>query len=225
MISIKNSLEANWYDKLQDTLEQPFFSELLKFVQTERDRHIIYPVQNEIFNALNLCSFEQTKVVILGQDPYHGPHQAHGLSFSVPAGIKIPPSLNNIFKELGTDVNIAKPKQGDLSIWAQQGVLLLNSVLTVRDKSPGSHQKMGWETFTDAIIELLSHKKKNVVFILWGNYAKAKTYLINDKQHLVLTSTHPSPFSAHRGFLGSQPFSKTNAYLKLHQKSPISWEL
>ena len=184
----------------------------------------IYPPQSDWFNAFEYCPFDQVKVVIIGQDPYHNAGQAHGLSFSVPKGVKPPPSLKNIFKELQTDLQLPIPAHGDLSAWAQQGVLLLNACLTVEAHSPGSHQNKGWEVFTDKVIRTISDKQTGVVFMLWGNFAKQKKHLI-DGQHLVLEAAHPSPFSAHQGFFGCQHFSKANAFLSAHQKSIIDWRL
>lgn len=187
--------------------------------------NIVYPPLTDVFKAFDKCSFENTKVVILGQDPYHGAGQANGLSFSVSKGIKIPPSLRNIFKELKDDVGVEYPGHGDLSSWAEQGVLLLNATLTVEEGKPGSHQKMGWEDFTDSVIEGISKHKKNVVFILWGAFAQQKEELINAERHCIIKSPHPSPFSARKGFFGSKPFSKTNAYLSENQKGKIDWNL
>lgn len=219
----KIDIEDSWYNELQSEFEAPYFKELINFVKKEYEQYEIYPKGKDIFRAFEWCPFEKTNVVILGQDPYHGPNQAHGLSFSVNDGIKIPPSLVNIYKELESDLKIPPRDNGNLKHWAEQGVLLLNATLTVRRKEPGSHQKKGWEQFTDAVIKALNDKKENIVFILWGAYAQKKGAFINREQHLVIESTHPSPFSAHKGFLGSQPFSKTNNYLQKNGKNAIVW--
>tara|TARA_Y100001970_G_scaffold17531_2_gene19726 strand:+ start:2081 stop:2758 length:678 start_codon:yes stop_codon:yes gene_type:complete len=185
---------------------------------------IIYPKNNEIFNAINLTEFDKTKVIILGQDPYHGPEQAHGLSFSVKNGIKPPPSLLNIFKEVEFDLSIKVDKEnGNLTRWAKQGVLLLNSLLTVEKGKPLSHKEIGWEILTDKIIEVLTQNRKNLVFILWGSHARSKKNLISKNENLIIESTHPSPLSAHRGFIGSKPFSRTNDYLIKNNMNPINW--
>lgn len=213
-----------WDTKLKFELEKPYFNELSHFLKTERRLFTVFPKQDDLFNALKLTSFENVKVVIIGQDPYHGPYQAHGLSFSVNDGVKIPPSLNNIFKELKSDVGFNIPNHGNLTAWAKQGVLLLNATLTVRSGEPGSHQKKGWENFTDAIIKLISEEKENCVFLLWGNFAKTKITLINQEKHLVLESAHPSPL-ARGAFFGCKHFSKTNAYLISKNIQPINWDL
>jgi len=185
----------------------------------------IYPPKEQIFRALKLTPFENIKVVILGQDPYHGEGQANGLAFSVNKGIKVPPSLRNIYKELESDLNIKSPLHGDLTSWAKQGVLLLNSVLTVEKDNPGSHKNIGWEEYTDSLIKEISDKKKNIVFILWGKYAESKKSLIDEKKHFIISSPHPSPFSARKGFFGSKPFSRTNSYLKIKGKKEIDWSI
>ena len=213
-----------WYTKLESEMNEPYFKALTEFVKNERTKHTVYPQENEVFNALKLTPFENTEVIILGQDPYHGLNQAHGLSFSVNYGIKPPPSLINIFKELHTNVGFTIPNHGNLTAWAKQGVLLLNATLTVRAGEPGSHQKKGWEQFTDAIITLVSEEKKNCVFLLWGNYAKSKAELIDKHKHLVLEAAHPSPL-ARGAFFGNEHFSKANTYLKAHHKNPIEWTL
>jgi uracil-DNA glycosylase len=223
--SIDPKIEASWKTVLMDQFESPYFLALRDFLKEEYAQHRIYPSGGQIFSAFELAPFHEVKVVILGQDPYHGPGQAHGLSFSVQDGVPFPPSLRNIFKELASDVGVPRPASGDLSSWAAQGVLLLNATLTVRHKSPASHQKKGWETFTNACIQKLSQERENVVFVLWGNYARAKRQLIDANKHLVIESAHPSPFSAHNGFFGSKPFSKVNAYLASHGKTPIDWSL
>jgi uracil-DNA glycosylase len=224
-MAFKVAMEAGWKSILEGEFEQPYFHTLRDFLQQEKGKYRLYPSGKRIFAAFDLCPFEQTRVVILGQDPYHGPGQAHGLSFSVPAGVSPPPSLQNIFKELRADLGHEPPKHGNLESWARQGVLLLNSVLTVRHKSPGSHQNKGWESFTDAAIQKLSQHTRHRVFLLWGRFAQSKEALIDTDKHLVIKSAHPSPFSAHRGFLGSRPFSRANAYLQAHDEPPVNWEL
>lgn len=213
-----------WNTKLKSELEKPYFNELAGFLEKERSLFTVYPKQEDIYNALKLTSFENVKVIIIGQDPYHGPHQAHGLSFSVNDDIKIPPSLKNVFKELKSDIGFAIPNHGNLMTWAKQGVLLLNATLTVRAGEPGSHQKKGWENFTDAIIKLISEEKENCVFLLWGNFAKTKTPLINPEKHLILEAAHPSPL-ARGAFFGCKHFSKTNDYLKSKNIQTIDWNL
>jgi uracil-DNA glycosylase len=213
-------------EKLKEEAKKGYFIEIANFLKKEFDKQkVIYPPKNKVFSAFNFVKFEEIKVVILGQDPYHGPHEANGLAFSVDAGIKIPPSLRNIYKELSNDLHLSIPKHGDLRLWAEQGVLLLNSVLTVEENQPGSHAAIGWQQFTDRIIQALSEETEHLVFILWGNYAKSKINLINTQKHLVISSPHPSPFSANKGFLGSKPFSKANNYLVRNNKSAIQWEL
>lgn len=197
--------------------------ELQEFVDSEYATQTVYPDKADMFRAFDLCPFDQVKVVIIGQDPYHGPKQANGLCFAVSEGVKLPPSLQNIFKEIESDLEIIPKADGDLSRWAKQGVLLLNATLTVRANTPGSHQKKGWEEFTDAVIQKLSTERENLVFILWGNYAKQKGAVIDRSKHLVLESAHPSPFSAYNGFFGSKPFSQTNKYLKEKGLGEIDW--
>ena len=216
-------IEPSWKEALKEEFGKEYFSKLTEFVKEEYKSSVVYPLAANIFHAFELTPVNDVKVVILGQDPYHGPDQAMGLSFSVTEGTGFPPSLRNIYKELESDIGKPAPHTGDLTHWAAQGVLLLNSTLTVRARSAGSHQGKGWEFFTDAAISLLSEKKENLVFILWGNYAKAKGMYIDRTKHLVLESAHPSPFSATRGFFGSRPFSKTNEYLITHGKKPIEW--
>ncbi|HTN19892.1 MAG TPA: uracil-DNA glycosylase [Pelobium sp.] len=220
-------LESSWLKVLNAEFEKPYFKKLKVFLLAEKEKgEVIYPKNTNIFNAFELTQFSEVKVVILGQDPYHGANQAHGLSFSVQKGINPPPSLRNIFKELQDEFPSFKiPNNGDLTSWAKQGVLLLNATLTVSAGKPGSHQKQGWETFTDEVIKKISDLKENVVFILWGSYAQQKTALIDLKKHFVIKSTHPSPFSAHNGFFGSKPFSRANEYLTKHGKTPIDWNL
>lgn len=216
-------IEASWKGKLLHEFNLPYFQELSTFIHHEYAHKTIYPPPKEIFRALDLCPFEKVKVVILGQDPYHGAGQANGLSFAVHSHVSLPPSLKNIFKEIEDDLQIKVIKDGDLSRWANQGVLLLNAILTVEASSPASHHHKGWELFTDAIIKRLSEEREHIVFILWGNYAKNKGNSIDQSKHLVLTSPHPSPFSAHNGFFGSKPFSKTNEYLHQHNIKEIDW--
>lgn len=219
------ALETGWKAALADEFEQDYFQQLRGFLKEEVKQYRVYPPAPRIFAAFNLCPFERTRVVILGQDPYHGPGQAHGLSFSVPAGVAPPPSLKNIFKELQDDLGHRPPSHGNLECWARQGALLLNAVLTVRHKAPASHQNQGWEKFTNAAIQKLSALTEHRVFVLWGRFAQSKEALIDTGKHLVIKSPHPSPFSAHRGFLGSRPFSRVNAYLQAHNQTPIDWEL
>jgi len=220
-------LEASWLKALGDEFDKPYMADLKRFLKQEREAgHKIYPKGSDIFNAFWKTPFTDLKVVILGQDPYHGENQAHGLSFSVQKGVGIPPSLRNIYKELKTDIaGFVIPNHGDLTEWAEQGVLLLNASLTVRAATPGSHQKKGWETFTDAVIKKISDEKEGIVFILWGSFAQAKSELIDSKKHHIIKSPHPSPFSAERGFFGSKPFSKTNEILIKEGKSPIDWQI
>jgi len=216
-------LDESWKNLLSEEFEKPYFKELTDFVKREYQNNTVYPPAKYIFNALDSCPVEDVRVVILGQDPYHGPGQAHGLSFSVPQGISLPPSLLNIYKELESDLGLKRKDSGDLSRWAEQGVLLLNATLTVRSNQAGSHQNKGWEIFTDAVIDRLNKTKRNLVYILWGNYAQKKGKLINEKNNLVIKSAHPSPLSAHNGFFGSRPFSQTNIYLLSLGLNPISW--
>lgn len=222
-------LEPSWKNILGEELEKPYMLQLKSFLKQERDAgHTIYPKNAEIFNAFNTTPLDDVKVVIIGQDPYHGPGQAHGLSFSVREGVPAPPSLKNIYKELATDIPaFSIPQSGDLTKWAKQGVLLLNATLTVRAATAGSHQKKGWETFTDAAIKKLSDEKAGLVFILWGAYAQSKSVLINpNNNHLIIKSTHPSPLAvSHGGFFGSKPFSKTNEFLRKEGKDEIDWQI
>lgn len=217
-------IDRGWKGKLKEEFEKPYFKELTEFVKKEYRSEVVYPPPKYIFHAFDLCPFEKVKVVILGQDPYHGPRQANGLCFGVPEGVPLPPSLQNIYKEIESD--LGKPlihRSGDLSRLATQGVLLLNATLTVRAHLAGSHQGKGWEQFTDVVIRILSEKREHLVFILWGNYAKAKGAHIDRTRHAVLESAHPSPLSAYAGFLGSKPFSRTNEYLIAHNQTPIDW--
>ncbi len=216
-------IHESWKTYLNEEFSKPYFMELTYFVRNEHKTQTIYPLGKDIFKAFDCCPMESLKVVIIGQDPYHGPNQANGLCFSVKEGVALPPSLQNIFKERTDDLNKPSLPSGDLTIWANQGVLLLNSILTVRASSPGSHQNKGWETFTDEVIKLVSEQKENIVFILWGAYAQKKGSLIDVKKHFIIQSPHPSPFSVHRGFYGSKPFSKTNQYLNSKGIDPIDW--
>lgn len=219
-------IEESWKALLKEEFEKPYFSDLVKFVRGEYARQgiSVYPPGSLIFNAFNRCSVENTKVVILGQDPYHGPGQAHGLSFSVPDGVVFPPSLQNIFKEIENDLGIPMPKSGNLERWSEQGVLLLNSTLTVQAHCAGSHQNKGWESFTDAVIRKLADSKEHLVFLLWGAYAQRKGAFIDVKKHLVLKAVHPSPLAANRGgWYGNHHFSRTNEYLREHGLQEIQW--
>ncbi|SDL72757.1 uracil-DNA glycosylase [Pedobacter antarcticus] len=220
-------LESGWQAELEDEFSKPYMQNLKTFLLSEKESNQqIYPPNSQIFNAFNETPFDKVKVVILGQDPYHGEKQAHGLSFSVNKGIKIPPSLRNIYKELETDIpGFVTPDHGDLSHWAAEGVLLLNATLTVRAHQPGSHQGKGWEAFTDQAINKLSKDRDGLVFILWGKYAQQKELLIDSQKHLILKAPHPSPFSSYTGFFGSSPFSKTNAYLISKNKKPVNWQI
>jgi len=222
----KIQLHESWLSRLDDQFQQPYMQSLREFLVT-RKKHsaVIYPPGAQIFNALNSTPFEQVRVVILGQDPYHGPGQAHGLCFSVQPGVRIPPSLANIYREIQADLGLTPPTHGYLQTWAEQGVLLLNAVLTVERGQAGSHQGKGWETFTDAIVQLLNDESEELVFMLWGSYAMKKGAVIDRRKHLVLTAPHPSPLSAHRGFLGCRHFSRANAYLQAHQHPPIDWSI
>lgn len=216
-------IEESWRKHLQVEFDKPYFETLTRFVRQEYAQGPVYPPGKLIFNAFNLCPFNKTKVVIIGQDPYHGVGQAHGLCFSVNDGIPFPPSLVNIFKEIKEDLGTEPPTTGNLTRWAQQGVLLLNATLTVRAHQAGSHQRQGWETFTDAAIRILAEEKEHLVFILWGAYAQKKGAFIDRSKHLVLTSAHPSPLSAWNGFFGNKHFSRTNEYLLAHGEQPIAW--
>ena len=218
-------IEDSWYEVLKEEFEKDYFKNLKDFIIEEKKHYTIYPKGSLIFNAFDTIPFDKVKVVILGQDPYHGEGQAHGLCFSVPCGINPPPSLVNIFKELNADVNFKIPNHGNLESWAKQGVFLLNATLTVRANQAGSHQKKGWEIFTDKVIEKLSEKREHLIFVLWGKYAQAKEKLIDNQKHLILKAAHPSPLSAYNGFWGCRHFSKINEYLKLHDVMPIDWNL
>lgn len=216
-------IEEGWKRALAPEFEKPYFEQLTGFVRQEYRTTAVYPPGRLIFNAFNLCPFDKVKVVIIGQDPYHGPGQAHGLCFSVNDGVPFPPSLQNIFKEIHDDLGTPIPASGNLTRWAQQGVLLLNATLTVRAHQAGSHQGRGWETFTDAAIRTLAESREHLVFILWGAYAQKKGAFIDRGKHLVLTSVHPSPLSAYHGFFGNKHFSRANAYLAKHGETPIHW--
>lgn len=216
-------IEKTWKEQIGGEFDKPYFAALADFVRAEYARNACYPPGGLIFNAFNLCPFDKVKAVIIGQDPYHEPGQAHGLCFSVNDGVRFPPSLVNIFKEIQSDLGTPLPSTGNLTRWAVQGVLLLNATLTVRAHLAGSHQNHGWETFTDAAISALSARRDNIVFILWGSYAQSKARMIDASRHLVLQSVHPSPLSAPRGFFGNHHFSLANDYLTRHGKSPIEW--
>lgn len=219
-------LHESWKDRLKSQFSADYMKKLDRFIEEEIQKgKIVFPKAAEYFSALNLTKFEDVRIVILGQDPYHGPGQAHGLCFSVPQGIRLPPSLKNIFKELRSDLNIENENRGCLESWGKQGVLLLNSVLTVEEGKAGSHQGKGWELFTDSVIQLLNDEKEQLVFILWGSYAQKKASFVDRQRHLVIESVHPSPLSAHRGFFGTKPFSSANSYLQKFGKPPINWKL
>ena len=218
------NIEASWKARLNQEFEKEYFIKLSDFIKNEYRLQTIYPPGSLIFNAFNLCPFQKVQAVIIGQDPYHGPGQAHGLCFSVREGTDFPPSLKNIFKEIESDLGIKRPVNGNLERWASQGVLLLNATLTVKAHQAGSHQKRGWEQFTDSVISVLNNEKENIVFFLWGAYAQKKGESIDRSRHLVLESVHPSPLSASRGFFGNKHFSRCNEYLKAHGIEPINWE-
>lgn len=216
-------IEESWKSRLQEEFDKPYFYALTQYVRSEYRSGVVYPPGNEIFAAFDACPFEQVKVVLLGQDPYHEPGQAHGLCFSVNDGIPFPPSLVNIFKEIESDLGVTIPASGNLMRWAKQGVLLLNATLTVKAHQAGSHQNKGWETFTDAVIHKLADEREHIVFLLWGSYAQRKGAFIDRSKHLVLQSPHPSPLSAYRGFFGNKHFSRANDYLARHGITPIEW--
>lgn len=222
---MKVKIEESWNQQLSEEFSKEYFKNLVEFVKQEYATKTIYPPAKRIFSAFDHCPFDNVKVVIIGQDPYHGPGQANGLCFSVYKGVNPPPSLKNIFKELQQDLGGAFPQHGDLTCWSEQGVLLLNATLTVAAHTPGSHQNRGWEAFTDAVIQKISGGKQDIVFILWGAYAQRKGDVIDRSRHEVIASPHPSPFSANRGFFGSKPFSKTNDYLKRKGLKPIDWKV
>lgn len=225
MEKITPIIHESWKEVLIDEFNKPYFADLKKFLVEEKTRYAVYPPGNLIFNAFNETPFDKVKVVLLGQDPYHGRGQAHGLCFSVPQGIAAPPSLVNIFKEIQTDIGLPVPDHGNLEAWAKQGVLLLNATLTVRANQALSHQNKGWETFTDRVIQVLSEKKNGLVFLLWGRNAKAKEAFIDTSKHYILKAAHPSPFSADSGFFGCKHFSKTNEILQKQSTAPIDWRI
>lgn len=219
-------LDESWLERIGEVFEADFMQSLKVFLEAEKQAgKVIYPKGHDIFNAFNSTPFDRVKVVILGQDPYHGPGQAHGLSFSVPEGVRIPPSLKNIYKEINRDLGLPIPRHGNLGHWAEQGVLLLNSVLTVEQAQAASHQGRGWEQFTDHVIHCLNKERDGLVFMLWGSYAQKKAAFVDESRHCVLWSVHPSPLSAHRGFLGCGHFSAANAYLEKKHKTPIDWSV
>jgi uracil-DNA glycosylase len=224
-MEVNPQIEASWKEVLKEEFEKQYFKELKEFLVEEKSKYVVYPAGGSIFHAFKLTPFQDVRVVVLGQDPYHGPGQAHGLCFSVPRSVAMPPSLVNIFKEIERDVGISVPKGGNLEKWAQQGVLLLNATLTVRANQPGSHQRKGWETFTNTVIQQLSEKRVGLVFLLWGKFAQEKEALIDTKRHYVLKAAHPSPYSAYNGFFGCRHFSKTNELLKKHGLDEIDWSL
>lgn len=219
-------IETSWKEKLKSEFAKPYFENIVTHIKTEKQlKKIIYPTGPNIFNAFNSTPFNKVKVLILGQDPYHGPGQAHGLCFSVMDGVPPPPSLVNIFKELHTDIGLQKPTVGNLSNWANEGVFLLNASLTVRSGEPMSHAKIGWAQFTDAVIKLIANEKSNIVFLLWGKFAQEKAVFIDENRHCILKAAHPSPLSAHSGFFGCKHFSKANEYLMQHGIAPVDWRL
>lgn len=223
---MNKQINSSWKPILEKEFKQTYFKEIEAFIENEKAQgKIVFPRKEDIFKVFNLVNFEDVKVVIIGQDPYHGPNQAHGLSFSVPKSEKIPPSLRNIYKELASDLDFNIPKHGNLESWAAQGVFLLNAVLTVNSGEAAAHQKAGWEHFTDSIIAKLSKERQDLVFLLWGSFAIKKAALIDENKHLILTAVHPSPLSAHRGFFGCKHFSKTNIFLKLKGLKPINWQI
>ena len=225
MPTVSPKIEASWKKVLQEQFDSQYFQELKQFLLTERKSHQVFPPGNRIFAAFDAVPFHKVKVVIIGQDPYHGPGQANGFCFSVNRGVTVPPSLKNIYKELHSDLNIPVPAHGDLSAWTEQGVLLLNAVLTVRARQPQSHQGRGWETFTDYAIKQLSEQRKNIVFLLWGRSAQNKILLIDTNRHFVLKAAHPSPYSANKGFFGCSHFSKTNTLLQQTGQNPVDWTI
>jgi len=225
MTKVTPQIEESWKNALREVFQSEYFTGLKDFLLQERSRYTIYPPGPKIFNAFDSTPLQQVKAVILGQDPYHGKDQAHGLCFSVPQGIKPPPSLVNVFKEIQADLDLPLPAHGNLEAWTQQGVMLLNATLTVRAANAGAHQNKGWEQFTDQVIRVISKQQDNVVFLLWGRYAQAKEKLIDQNKHLVLKAAHPSPFSAHNGFFGCRHFSKTNTFLESKGMEPINWRL
>lgn len=224
-MNLREMLPESWRVTLAEEFEKPYMADLQKFLDDEYASQTVYPPIKEVFTAFSHSSLDDVRVLVFGQDPYHGPGEAHGLSFSVKPGIKVPPSLRNMYKELGTDLNCTKPNNGYLMPWAEQGVMMLNAVLTVRHKSPNSHQKHGWEKFTDAVIKKISAREDPVVFILWGGKAKKKLKLVDATRHHVITGAHPSPLSARYGYFGSKPFSQVNTRLTEWGKTPIDWQI
>jgi uracil-DNA glycosylase len=224
-MEVNPQIEESWKAVLKDEFEKQYFKELKEFLVAEKSKYPIYPPGSQIFNAFRMTPFHDVRVVLLGQDPYHGPGQAHGLCFSVPAGIAAPPSLGNIFREIERDLGIPVPAHGNLEKWAKQGVFLLNATLTVRANQPGSHQRRGWENFTNAVISRLSEKRVGLVFLLWGKFAQEKEALVDMNRHYVLKAAHPSPYSAYNGFFGCRHFSKTNEILKRHGLDEIDWRI
>jgi len=222
---LREMLPESWQAVLAEEFDKPYMTALQSFLRAEYASQTIYPPLSEVFTAFQQSNYEGVRVLVFGQDPYHGPGEAHGMSFSVKPGIRVPPSLRNMYKELGADLSCTKPNNGYLLPWARQGVMMLNAVLTVRHKSPNSHQKQGWEMFTDAVIKTISARDEPVVFILWGSKAKKKLKLIDAERHHVIISAHPSPLSAHRGFFGSKPFSRVNTQLAAWGKAPIDWQI
>lgn len=222
---MKINVQNDWHEQIGTEFEKPYFQELINFLEEEYKHEVIYPERDDIFNALTYTAYNDVKVVILGQDPYHGPNQAHGLSFSVKKGVRLPPSLKNIYKELEADIGCTVPAHGDLTRWAKQGVLLLNTVLTVRQGAAHSHKGKGWEIFTDHVISRLNERETPVIFVLWGLPAQKKKKLIDESKHFIIESVHPSPLSVYRGFFGSKPFSKINQYLREFKREEIDWEL
>lgn len=225
MAIIDPQINEEWKALLHNEFQSEYFLNLKKFLVEEKKNQTIFPPSEHIFHAFDLTPFSKVKAVILGQDPYHGPQQAHGLCFSVPEGIAQPPSLKNIIKEMNSDLGTPAPMHGNLTSWAEQGVLLINATLTVRAHEAGSHQKKGWEEFTDAVIKLIATEKEDVVFFLWGNYARNKKIFIDESKHCIIENVHPSPLSAHRGFFGTKPFSQANAYMQQKGIDPINWQL
>lgn len=215
--------DNDWRDKLNEEMAKPYMQQLLHVIEAQYKEKLIYPPAEHLFDALKYTPYKDTKIVILGQDPYHGAGQAHGLSFSVQKGVKLPPSLRNIYKELAEDIGCAAPAHGNLEFWARQGVLLLNTVLTVQDGQPASHQKLGWGIFTDRVIELLNEREQPLVFVLWGKHAQEKAASIDTRKHCILASVHPSPLAARKGFFGSKPFSKANEFLMKNGIAPVDW--
>ena len=221
----KMKLNNKWLKILDNEIHQPYFKALMDFVYKEYQKYTCYPDKDDIFNALNFTSFKDVKVLILGQDPYHQPDQAMGLAFSVPKDVKIPPSLRNIYKELSNDLSIEIPNHGDLTVWAKQGVMLMNAIWTVKKNQPLSHKEKGWEIFSDAIISLLNQKDQPMVFVLWGSFARSKKALITNKKHLIIENVHPSPLAAYRGFFGAKPFTKINQFLIENNRQPINFKM